>query len=124
VHWDFWLAVTTLALAAFTAWLALETRLLRMDAAKSSEASKQSIILSHRPKLIVRSVITDGDPMGSSHDISGNIQVFNAGNTIAHVFVVTCEVWIGENLPMRFHTTLPEGKNPNNRSLTSFPVAI
>lgn len=40
--WEFWLALGTSALAALTGWLALETRKLRQDSARSIAASEQA----------------------------------------------------------------------------------
>jgi hypothetical protein len=100
-QWDFWLTIFTLGLAAFTAWLAFETRKLRKDAADSSKAAREAILLTHRPRLIVRNVMTQGDPLAGSLDVSGSFQIYNAGNTLARVFNITCESWVGGSLPMK-----------------------
>ncbi len=110
--------MVTVVLAAFTRWLAFETRRLRADSArsidaalKSAEAAEKSIILSNRPRLIVRHVLTEGDPIESQHRIvtneieskiriEGTFQIFNSGITLASNVSVAYKVCVLDKLPM------------------------
>jgi hypothetical protein len=111
----------TLVLAGATFWLARETRRLRIDAAGSAKAAKDSIILSHRPKIIVRNVTATIDPLGPEHSIQGTLQIFNSGNTSANIFTVTKKVWIGNTLPMAFPYDTSGGEKRQVRTFRLLP---
>ncbi|MFI5098700.1 MAG: hypothetical protein ACHQT6_12075 [Candidatus Acidiferrales bacterium] len=87
-------------------WQSSETR-------KSAQAAKESLFLTHRPKLIVRNVISPQvetlHPLASVEDLvrsnagdrfEGYFQVANIGNTPAVIQSIHERIFVGDRLPM------------------------
>jgi hypothetical protein len=65
----------------------------------TATATKQSIILTHRPKIMLRNVDVPHIEHGGYGD--GTLWATNVGDTVAHVFKFDAMWFVGEHLPMR-----------------------
>lgn len=74
----------------------------------SVKVAQDSIVLTHRPKLVVRNVIVPGLPTLNrttplhdlEPDLTGQFWVTNAGATRAHLEQATAVPWVSTGLPM------------------------
>jgi len=65
------------------------------------EETKRAFIASQFPRLIIRDVITTRDLIQSAPaQIDGTLEIFNSGQSTAHLMEMICIVWLGERLPM------------------------
>ncbi|HWY06177.1 MAG TPA: hypothetical protein VNY24_04910 [Candidatus Acidoferrales bacterium] len=100
------LVVAGFITALVIGWQSWETR-------KAAEAARQSILLTHRPKLIVRNVVSPQletlHPLASVEDLvrsnagdqfEGYFQVANVGNTPAVIQSIHDHIFVGNGLPM------------------------
>jgi hypothetical protein len=82
-----------------------------LETQRATELTRQSLVLTQRPKIIVRDVSTTADPLDApSHGIDGTIQILNSGNTPAHLLFITCDPYLAAKLPMGIPYNMKMGK--------------
>jgi len=92
-------------------------------ATEAADAARQSIILTHRPKLVVRNVVvrTPESPYGSaptgmfdwSTPLGGQFYVSNVGGSMADIVESHCMAFLRYIRPLPMERPY-EGQNPNN----------
>jgi hypothetical protein len=88
------------------------TRESNLNAQMATELTRQSLILTHRPKLIIRNVAMDQEDRifrweslpggGNPAAATGTLRIVNVGSSTAFVVSIACDVLLLEALPMKW----------------------
>lgn len=118
-RWTIILTAGLVVVGAGQVWVLLRQANLTKEGLAETRAAthltRESLILAHRPKLIVRNVAMDREeaifkwqtvPAGTKPvplpvQLTGTLRVVNVGNSVAHVTAWQCQVLIAAQLPTR-----------------------
>ncbi|MDP3719336.1 MAG: hypothetical protein Q8T13_16365 [Acidobacteriota bacterium] len=101
--WSNWVLIVVTGGAVGAAFLSLGALRKQVDAAKvSADVAKETMLLTHRPRLIVRNVVVDGFDQGILDDKLTNCRVLiaNTGTTKATLIKAHAEWLFAKHLPM------------------------